>query len=288
MPFIWPPPKRSVRVAVVIPASNLSVLPGLREKTEVVGEFARALAIYRVDDVVVYDDEFSEEGDAELFLILLNYLLVPPYLRKKLIPITPHLRYAGVLHPLNIVTHNPQGKGPSQGDLREGLVITSWGRKAKVFIGVKRLCYTTSDRDVKPGERVLVRVVRAKPLNCRVESPDRIEEYVGFKTYRAGSDVVDIINAFKGCVILASKDGFDYNDPTIKSEVLASARRRGRIVILLGNPKADFDEIVGASVMRRVAGDVHRLNFIPKQGTLSVRTVEALHAILAQLNSDLA
>ncbi len=287
MPFIWPPPKRSVRIAVVIPASNLSLLPSLREKTEAVGEFARALAVYRVDDVVIYDDELSEEGDAELFLMLLNYLLVPPYLRKKLIPITPHLRYAGVLHPLNIVTHNPQGKGPSPGELREGLVVTSWGSRAKVFIGVKRLCYTKSDRGVRPGERVLVRVVRSKPLNCKVENPESVEEYVGFRTYKVGEDVADFIRAFGGYVILASKEGFDYNDPRVKGEVLTSIRRYGRVIILLGNSKADFDDIVGSSVMRRMGGNVRRLNFIPKQGTLSVRTVEALHAILAQLNSDL-
>ncbi len=284
MPFVWPPLKHLVRLVVVLPSSNLSILPGLREKTEFAGEVARALAIYKVSDVIIYDDEFSEPGDSDLLATILNYLQVPPYLRKRLIPITPELRFVGLLHPLNIATHNPEGVGPRPGDLRDGLVVTSWGLTAKTYIGFKSLCFTESNKELSPNERVLVRIIRSKPLKCRVEDPDEIPEYVGYRVHKVGGELLKVLKSFKGAVILTSKVGEDFsiNSNTVKS-IISESVRKGSLIILFGNSRLDFDEIVGSKVINSL-GNVYRVNFIPGQGVLSVRTVEAIHAVLSQLN----
>ncbi|OYT52176.1 MAG: hypothetical protein B6U73_00375, partial [Desulfurococcales archaeon ex4484_204] len=154
--FEWPPVKRSIKLSAVIPVSNIGLVKDLRWKTITIGEFARAFAIYKINNVVLLstgrDDE--DPGDTNLFRIILEYLLVPPYLRKYVVPTLPELRYAGVLPPLNIVTHNPEGREPRKGDLREGLVMTSYGNRGKVFIGYRRRCYTVSHRELRSGDRI--------------------------------------------------------------------------------------------------------------------------------------
>src|SRR5437773_4426237 len=50
------PPRRPQRLSVALPASFTRDIPHLREKTGRVGTIARALAIFRVDEVVVYND----------------------------------------------------------------------------------------------------------------------------------------------------------------------------------------------------------------------------------------
>ncbi len=284
--FEWPPRKHPVHIVVVIPASNLSILPTLREKTEFAGELGRTLAIYKVNDVIVYDDEFAEEGDADLLATLLSYLQVPPYLRKRIVPITPELRYAGLLHPLNIVTHNPTNKAPARGDLREGVVVVSWGMTAKTFVGSKNLCFTESSRELKPGERILVRIERAKPMKCREVRPEEVKEYVGYRVLRAGDDIVNAIRYFNGVIVLTSKQGESFSKQGLRKALLSEALRGKGLVLLFGNSKLDFDEILGKERFTALE-PVWRVNFIPGQGVLSVRTVEALHAVLAQINTEL-
>jgi len=284
--FEWPPRKHPVRIVVVMPASNLSILPTLREKTEFAGELGRALAIYKVSDVIVYDDEFADEGDADLLATLLSYLQVPPYLRKRIVPITPELRYAGLLHPLNIVTHNPANKAPLRGDLREGVVVTSWGRTAKAFIGLKNLCFTESSRDLKPGERILVRIERVKPMKCNEVNPNEVQEYIGYKVLRAGEDIINAIRYFNGVIVLTSKYGESFSKQGLKRTLLSRVLQNRVLILLFGNNKLDFNEILGEEKFKALE-PVWKVNFIPGQGVLSVRTTEALHATLAQVNMEL-
>jgi len=284
--FEWPPRKHSIHVVVVIPASNVSILPSLREKTEFAGELGRALAVYKVNDVIIYDDEFAEEGDADLLATLLSYLQVPPYLRKRIGPITQELRYAGLLHPLNIVTHNPLNKPPARGKLREGVVVVSWGMTAKTFIGLKNLCFTESTRELKPGERILVKIERVKPMKCREVRPEEIDEYVGYRVLRAGDDIIDAIKYFDSVIVLTSKRGESFSKHGLRKTLISEATRRRGLILLFGNNRLDFDEIVGKEKFA-ILKPIWRVNFIPGQGVLSVRTIEALHATLAQINTEL-
>lgn len=94
-------------------------------KNLLAGQIARALAVFCVDEVVVFDDgqrqlhqnasqahisngdnEFTGYSDPNYFLIhLLSYLETPPFLRKHLFPIHPDLRLAGSLPSLDMPHH---------------------------------------------------------------------------------------------------------------------------------------------------------------------------------------
>lgn len=94
-------------------------------KTRLAGQIARALAVFCVDEVVVFDDGqgqqrqndrysnnqnrddgFTGYSDANHFLIhLLSYLETPPFLRKHLFPMHPDLKLAGSLPSLDMPHH---------------------------------------------------------------------------------------------------------------------------------------------------------------------------------------
>ena len=83
------------KVSVFIPNSFLAETKDLKLKTSKVGLIGRALALFEVDEVVVYkdlsipDSEQTEDGD--FIAEILNYMDTPQYLRKKAIPIKPEL-----------------------------------------------------------------------------------------------------------------------------------------------------------------------------------------------------
>ena len=79
----------------------------MRDKTLIVGWIGRAASIFRVDEVIIYRDRPSKEQRevSEVIADILTYMETPQYLRRRLIPMKPSLRYAGVLPPLRTPHH---------------------------------------------------------------------------------------------------------------------------------------------------------------------------------------
>lgn len=89
------------------------------QRTTNVGRVARALAIFSVDEVVIYDDTPVEQrmanadpdaytGDtdpAHFMEHILTYLETPPFMRKLLFPLHPNLRSQGLLPSLDMPHH---------------------------------------------------------------------------------------------------------------------------------------------------------------------------------------
>src|SRR5437879_13904794 len=94
-------PRRLQRLSIALPASFTKDVPHLREKTSRVGLIARSLAIFRVDEVMIYNDETgrSSESEGRLFEKLLGYQETPQYLRKSLFNQEPDLRSLVILTP---------------------------------------------------------------------------------------------------------------------------------------------------------------------------------------------
>lgn len=271
--FKWPPPRRHSSIAVVVPSSNLSLYRDWRLKTRLAGEYVRALAVFRVSAVGIFRDPDASEEDHRLFLKVSRYMLIPPYLRVKVEPLDRDLRFAGLLPPLTIYPHNPESRRPSVGDVRYGLVLNEYGQ---VDIGWKRPCRLADAGRARPGEVMLVEVESSDPLVCR----DVIDPPI-----YAGYRVVDLSGPAKlkdflggcGLVVNTSKTG---RCALENRETLESMLRAKSICLLFGNPRRDFDELIDGDVRIDVT-----LNFVPNQGTLTVRTHEALISSLAILNA---
>ena len=108
--------KEKPTVSIALAGSIIDNTQSLELATRLAGQIARASTIFRIDEVVVFDNIGSsvdcsdptmedgshddESGAAFLFRIL-KYMETPQYLRKSLFPMHNNLRYVGSLPPLD-------------------------------------------------------------------------------------------------------------------------------------------------------------------------------------------
>ena len=130
------------KLAIAVPVSVISDTPHLREKTSKIGLIGRAAAIFRVDEIIVYQDnpKANQVRDLDFIALLLNYLETPQYLRKRLFKLEPNLQFAGILPPLRTPHHPVSGKTRDlkAGEYREGVVLSRDKEGLLVDIGVEQ------------------------------------------------------------------------------------------------------------------------------------------------------
>src|SRR5947209_19857129 len=176
-------PRRHQLLSVALPSSFTKDVPHLREKTSRVGLIARSLAIFRVDEVVIYNDETSRSSESEgrLFEKLLGYQETPQYLRKALFNQDPDLQFSGILPPLRMPSHPSIGEA-RVGEIRDGLVIES-GTHSIIDAGFRPAVEVPSKLRLR--ERVTIRIARISPrLQGELVEPTRLPMYWGFKVNR--------------------------------------------------------------------------------------------------------
>ncbi|CAE7221563.1 SPOUT1 [Symbiodinium necroappetens] len=111
--MLKPKSGRLTTVSVALPASIVENAQGGELKAVLVGQIARALTIYGVDEVVIFEDrtdavESEEDGVSNsmaFFARNLQYLETPQYLRKQLVPHHKDLKWVGLLAPLDAPHH---------------------------------------------------------------------------------------------------------------------------------------------------------------------------------------
>ncbi len=272
--WTWPPRRRSRRVEVALPASILSVEPSLREKTLKAGIVARVLAVYRVDVVHIFRDPDTSRGDYALLRDLLDYAMTPPHLRRRLVPLKKTLRYTGLMPPVQTPRHLPP-EDPGPGDLIDGVVEAVSGGSCLVWLGSAGYAEVRGCGDAKPGSLVTVRVTGRDPSGRLAgvrHSWGGI--YTGFKVYAAGTVEEAVRRARRSglAVVATSKFGRCIKSP---NEVPTSEKG---VLLVFGGPKKGLLEYTSEELYDAV------LNLVPGQGSLTVRTEEALQASLAIIN----
>lgn len=275
-------PRRPQLLCVALPASFTKDVPHLREKTSRVGMIARSLAIFRVDEVVIYSDEAgkSSESEGRLLEKLLAYQETPQYLRKALFKQDPDLQFSGILPPLRMPSH-PNLAEPRIGEIREGLVIESGpasilnaGFRATVQIPAK----------LRPLERVTIRLVRISPqLQGELVEPTRLPIYWGFRVTRTNLTLGRMIRSrSQDLTISTSRSGKVVRD--VLHDLTVRWKSSKRPIVVFGSPSQGVPEILakeGADLGKIVD---FNLNMIANQGVETVRTEEAVLATLSILN----
>ena len=276
------PPRRPQRLSVALPASFTRDIPHLREKTGRVGIIARALAIFRVDEVVVYNDgkDRISKQEGRLFEKLLVYQETPQYMRRELFARDPDLQFAGTLPPLRLPSH-PGIETPRIGLVREASVIET-GASSVVNAGFKSPMRVASR--LKLHERVTVRLTRTEPhLQGELVDASRLPIYWSFRVTNTDSTLGGLIRKERrDLTISTSRSGRTIREAM--QDVSVRWRSSQRPMVLFGSPDQGVPQIL------RIGGfDVgeecdFNLNTIPDQGVETVRTEEALIATLSVLN----
>jgi predicted SPOUT superfamily RNA methylase MTH1 len=285
--FSWPPPKRKIKIITVVPVSILLVEQTLYEKTLLIGWLARALAMFRVDEVILFRDSESSYEDLEVMNDILNYLLIPPYIRKYVVGRKDTLRYVGLLPPLNISTHPLLSDDIELLPIREGVVLDVRGFLAKVYVGLRDYVVAEIPRDfsngIRVGSRVLIKITKKKPLRGVIVDAESSPWYIGYKVVVADNieKIINILRDPNVVGILTTKSGNDTY--SVVKEVIGKDVRT--LILLFGNHKKDFNELIGHEYSTLFNDLVKfKINTIPFQGVRSVRTVEAIYSTLAVVN----
>jgi len=275
-------PRRPQRLSVALPASFTKDVPHLREKTSRVGLIARSLAIFRVDEAVIYNDGAgqSQQSEGKLFEKLLAFLETPQYLRKALFKQDPDLQFSGILPPLRMPSHPSLGE-PRIGEIREGLVIES-GASSMVDAGFRAAVQVPSK--LRPLERLTIRLVRISPqLQGEQLQTTRLPIYWGFRVTRTNLTLGRLIRSrSQDLTISTSRRGKVVRD--VLNDLTVRWKSSQRPMVVFGSPSEGVPEILareGADLGKIVD---FNLNMIANQGVETVRTEEALLATMSILN----
>ncbi|MDH5806559.1 MAG: RNA methyltransferase [Candidatus Methanomethylicaceae archaeon] len=266
------PPKRNYNLTICIPSSILSIVDTLIEKTIITGIIARAVSIYRVNEVVIYADNYGNKKDALLMKELLEYAETPQYLRRYIFPISPNLKYAGLIPPLR-TPHHPTLD--SDIEFREGFVLKSWDKGAIVDIGLKE----PIDCPFQLPQNKRVSMKKEGDLWIPIKKED-IPYYWGYEVHIDMKGLGHHLRNFKyDHIISTSRLGTPIN--LVIDKIKNILKLGKKIAILFGSPYEGLHEI-----LKKESIDINSIsdlivNMVPNQGTVTIRTEEALIISLA-------
>ncbi len=255
-------PYRRLRVA--IPGDALSTNPSLREKTLVAGYIARAVATLRAEGVDIY-------GRGEGFDVLLDVLMflsTPVYLRKKLFPLKPTLKYAGILPPVTIKALN---EGFTEREERYfvkfGLIESCMrGSKAIIDVGEEK-SVSAHMKGCKRGKVVMVFFKDNRPVKVANRKYGIWRgEYLGFEV-RTFDDVYQVADFYKSQNLRRIGTSKRGEWPGRLREFVPSD-----IGLIFGHPSAGLPELYPDLDLDAL------VNTLPCQGVKTVRLEEALWA----------
>ncbi len=278
------------KVAMALPASVVSDIPHLREKTSKVGLIGRAAAIFRIDQIIVYPDNPKADQTREMNLVatLLSYMETPQYLRKRLFRLEPELRYAGILPPLRTAHHplNRMMKRLNVGEYREGVTLSKNREGTFIDVGVERPAII-QDEQLPVGKRVTVKIRRiATQIEAQTVNRNEIPDFWGFSVTKEDHPLSKILkNRDFELIIATSKYGIPFSD--VASEISDRLMRAKAVLLVFGAPNMGLQEIIGCDGLDLKDLADFIVNTIPSQGTETVRTEEAIVASLAVLNTQL-
>lgn len=296
---------RAHTLSVALPGSIIANAKSHDQKTYLVGQVARALAVFCVDEVVIFDDEDTSTqqsrhaiGENEYsafshpchFLAhLLSYLETPPHLRKTLFPMHPNLRTAGTLPSLDMPHHL---RANEWCEYREGVALNSDANGTVVDVGLSEP-RRVEGAEISQGTRVTIRLGDSSSTAAKAVAPSTPREetgyYWGFNVRSCNS----LSNVFTECPF---NGGYDVSFGTSErgeslSTILAKpslsqseSHNYRHVLVVFGGvaglevaAKNDLDlGQMGISGMNVHELFDHWVNVLPNQGSRTIRTEEAV------------
>ncbi len=275
-------------LTIAIPASIISNTPHLREKTAKIGLIGRTAAIFRVDKIIIFPDKPNSNQSIEIDLIvtLLKYMDTPQYLRKQLFVLDAKLKFAGILPPLRTPNHplNSKSRNIKTGEYREGIIIKKVKEGMLIEIGVEKLALLR-EMQWLVGDCITSQIIKTDNIiEVQTVNREQIPFYWGFSVFAEKKSLSNLIaNNNFDLIIGTSKKGEDFNN--ILSEIVKKYKKANNIIIEFGGPDRGLFEIAKDEGLDIRNHTDFLINTIPKQGTETIRTEEAVIATLAIFNS---
>ena len=266
-----------MNLSIAIPDSSLIDESTILYKTKKISIIGRTCAIFKINQIFIYQDEKGNKNDSMLLSTSLKYLETPQYFRKQLFPKTQLLKYAGVLQPLNISKHltTSNEKIIKIGDIREALIINYKGKKF-LDIGInKHIPYFGK---MKIGTRIAVQIKTTQPkFTVKEISKESVKDYWGYNV-KERADLFSLLSTWKGKIILTSKNGKIFTTTDAKKMTESDES----ILVVFGTTKKGIYDILGTNIKKIQNAKI--FNFFPNQATQTVRLEEAILGTLSIIN----
>lgn len=281
------PQRHSFNYSIAVPASFVSDVPHLREKTFRIGSVGRAAAIFRVDEIIIYPDMPNTDQRADLRLVqaILSYMETPQYLRRRLFKLVPELQYAGTLPPLRTAHHPTANKiaNLKLGELREGVVLSTTGEDSLIDVGVEKPALIHGSR-LKKDSRVTVKITERSPqLKGVLTDAKTTETYWGYKVSVSKAPLGQLLESGQfDLKIATSRKGKPVT--AVMDDLREKWRDSSKILVAFGAPTQGLYEIVNREHKNLEDEVTYVVNAIPAQATETIRTEEAVYATLSILN----
>ncbi|WP_336024573.1 RNA methyltransferase [Halobellus salinisoli] len=271
-------------LTVLVPSSLVREAEDKREATRKLGYVARAATVFRADRLAVFPDREGERRwGGEFVETVLRYAATPPHLRKEVWGKRDELEYVGILPPLRVPSMTGS-ESDGSGSLTQG-IVTEVGPDGRVRVncGLQHpvSLLVPPSMEVQQGARVAIRISSREPVRARIVD----EPVPGFDVSRM--DLEEALGrADAGVTIATSRFGEALT--TTRLPQLASRVEREGATVAFGSPGRGLPAILGVDVEDAVEpadgpGFDLWLNTIPRQGSETVRTEEAMFASLATL-----
>jgi predicted SPOUT superfamily RNA methylase MTH1 len=268
-------------LSIAIPTSFIDVDQSRAQQTQHIGRIARAVAIFQVDEIVIYLDKSNPKQMKNLKFIskVLEYIETPQYLRKHLFGKIPELQHVGRLPPLR-TPHHPLVKEASKlqnGEFREGVAFTTKG-KMVVDVGVESPLPLMQFKFTRKPRRITVQIQRDKSgkITAHPSSPPRFKQYWGYSVKGVESSLGDFLvnTANYKLVIATSRKGKPFTEEADK--IRTQWEESHRLLLLFGSHREGLSEILSRDRVDLAAVSNTAVNLVFNQGTATIRTEEAV------------
>lgn len=286
------------------------------------GQIARALSVFCVDEIVVFNDgtpiaptanakgvpnpatDYTGKSDPDHFLIyLLSYMETPPHLRKLLFPFHPNLRFQGQLPSLDL----PHHLRPDEWcEYREGLTLAPEGivlDTTQVEAGL-RIPVSVS-ADIPPQTRVTLKfeegaeaasTTRARTIKADAIHPAAPREESGYYWGYAVRQAANLSAVFEECPfdggydvsIGTSERGCHVEDLYKKGDEKHVEKFQHLLIVIGGVAGIEFALKNDEAFTKLGVTDAkdlfdHWINVCPGQDSRTIRTEEAIWIALMGL-----
>jgi len=287
---------RTYTLTIALPGSIIANAKSHDAKTYLAGNIARALAVFCVDEVVIFDDsespsaintdygdQYTAFSDPCHFLAhVLSYLETPPHLRKALFPMHPNLRTAGTLPSLDMPHHL---RANEKSEYREGVTSRSTAAGTLVDVGFANHILLP-DVQIPSSTRVTVQL-SSNSSGAAAVAPSTPREdrgyYWGYTIRRCPS----LSTVFTECPF---DGGYDLSVGTSeRGEALSSLDQAAlpeyqHMLIVFGGVAGletaarNDAELAKMGISPAGVGELfdHWVNVLPGQGSRTIRTEEAV------------
>lgn len=275
-------------LSVAIPNTSLIDSKSLLDKSLRVAQFARAISIFRVEKVYIYNDisTIARQDDFKLITLLLEYLDTPQYLRRLLYPKMKLLQFTGILPPVQSPHHKTfmRASEVRGGESRVGVLLRNRGSWV-VDVGLDRTIPFVGQNKTPRKANFKLSIRKGQVIAEEIYGKVGDNEYWGYHVISVHT-LSEIQRRFQDVkFLITSKRGKSVS--LIMPSIANKFKDTSEVVLTFGSPRLDVWKMVDGTDRNLVNSSI-AVNMFPFQGTRSVRLEEALLGSLAIFNSILA